>query len=48
MGNRVPADIKDQFRDVIDGSIMIPSLAHYVKYDVACLKTSNADQVVGS
>ena len=29
LGTRIPVEIKDKFKNVLDESIMIPSLSHY-------------------
>jgi hypothetical protein len=31
LGNRIPIEIKDKFEAVLDESIMIPSMSHYLK-----------------
>jgi anaphase-promoting complex subunit 5 len=31
-GNRIPFEVKDSFRSVLEDSIMVPSLSHYLKY----------------
>ncbi len=31
LGNRVPAEVKDKFKSVLDESVMMPSLSHYLK-----------------
>lgn len=31
LGSRLPVEVKDKFKDVLDESIMIPSLSHYLK-----------------
>jgi hypothetical protein len=31
LGNRVPETLQEQFKEVLDGDVMIPSLSHYVK-----------------
>lgn len=31
-GNRVPETLQQQFEEILDGDVMIPSLSHYVKY----------------
>lgn len=30
-GNRIPFDVKESFRKVLEDSIMVPSLSHYLK-----------------
>lgn len=32
LGNRVPETLQQQFEEVLEGDVMIPSLSHYVKY----------------
>ncbi len=31
IGSRIPMEVKDKFRSILDESIMIPSLSHYLK-----------------
>jgi hypothetical protein len=31
LGNRIPVEVEDNFKHVLSGSIMIPSLSHYLK-----------------
>lgn len=31
LGNRIPVEVKENFKDVLDNTIMIPSLSHYLK-----------------
>ena len=31
-GTRIPAEVNDKFKSLLDDSIMIPSLSHYLKY----------------
>lgn len=36
MGNRLPEDMKEQFRNMIHTGVTVPSLSHYVKYAAFC------------
>jgi hypothetical protein len=39
MGNRLPEDMKEQFRNMVQTGVTVPSLSHYVKYAaVLCLR----------
>jgi len=31
IGSRIPMEVKDKFKKVLDESIMVPSLSHYLK-----------------
>lgn len=31
LGNRIPNELKDKFKNVLDDSTMIPSLSHYLE-----------------
>lgn len=31
IGSRIPMEVKDKFKSILDESIMIPSLSHYLK-----------------
>jgi len=32
LGSRIPVEIKDKFKNLLDQSVMIPSLSHYLQY----------------
>ncbi|KAH7386151.1 anaphase-promoting complex subunit 5-domain-containing protein [Cadophora sp. MPI-SDFR-AT-0126] len=32
LGNRIPDDLKERFRDILDNNIIIPSLSHYLNF----------------
>ena len=36
-GDRIPVEVKDRFRSVLNDSILIPSLSHYLRYASHCL-----------
>lgn len=35
LGSRIPVEVKDKFQSLLDQSVMIPSLSHYLKYDAS-------------
>ena len=36
-GSRIPLEFKDKFNNVLNDSVMIPSMSHYLKYATHCL-----------
>ena len=48
LGNRIPVEVKENFKHVLDESIMIPSLSHYLKYVFQTLAGNSCSRFTAS
>ncbi len=48
MGNRLPDEMKEQFRNMVQTGVTVPSLSHYVQYVIVLPMGLETPNLLGS